>query len=244
MLDPAAAEVNERVCFVRRSGSAARGSPRSAETSVTPARPVAMVGVVMQNHATGQSLAVGLATVLGVKHAETQRRNTAAGRGACGTCSGRRRLSWGWTRGERQRAGRPARAASAPRRAHRPGEGAGTRYAVRRPPGRRARAPDSRFRQGHVLGRVHHRPRSRLRRRERRVLHRPLPGARTSGETGDRSRRQGGARDAAEWPDTDRQVPRQPGMRHPSGRPAHGGLHAGPGEEHAAGPDNPAVAHG
>ncbi len=67
---------------------------------------------------------------------------------------------------------------------HRPRQVAGARHALCAASRRCARAPHRGVRQDDVLGRVHHRPRSGLRGRERRLLHQPVRRAREGRQAG------------------------------------------------------------
>src|SRR5262245_58644319 len=95
------------------------------------------------------------------------------------------------------------------------------------PPGDALEHHASGFAKIHMLGRVCHRAQSGFRRRERRLFHRSVRGAAETGQTGHRSRREGGPRNAAEWRDTHRQILGQPRLRDAAGRPEVRELHAG-----------------
>ena len=97
-----------------------------------------------------------------------------------------------------------------------------SRSSSRRPTCRRrrsARAPRRGLRQDHVLGGVHHRPRSGLRRRERRLLHRAATrSARSSASPSSIARRKTVHITLPNGVDAHGALPRRPGLRHPARR--------------------------
>ena len=163
------------------------------------------------------------------------------------TCRGPRRRRLPYTPGDAAHDARdrlPGPPERPTRFSDRPGEVARARHALRAAAGRPAGTSRRRLRQGHVLRRVRHRTRPRLRRRARRLLHRPVRGARPARQAGDRSRRPGGARHAAQRRAAHRRSPGRSGMPHAAGGSGDAELHARAGREPAARPGDSAVADG